>query len=86
MGIANLPSVREYWSMNPIIHHPWFGQVMPRNHFYLINSYLHFNDNNVQVDWEDPLYDKLFKITVFMLIERMIQLPQENSIPEIVFY
>lgn len=69
MGIVNLPSVCEYWSTNPVLHHPWFGQVRPRNRFYLINRYLHFNDNNDQVDREHSLYDKLFKIR--LIIERV---------------
>ena len=59
MGIVNLPTVREYWSTNPILCHPWFGQVMSRDRFYNINRYLHFNDNNDQVHFN---HDKLFKI------------------------
>ena len=55
MGIVNLPSVREYWSTNPVLRPLWFGQVMPRNRFYAINRYLHFNDNNDQLDRHDQV-------------------------------
>ena len=79
MGIVNLPSVREYWSTNPILHHPWFGQVMPRDRFYLINRYLHFNDNDDQVDREHPLYDKLLKLRP--IIERVQKSFQQHYTP-----
>ena len=62
MGVINLPSIHDYWSINPILRHPWFSTIMSRNRFYDINRYLHFNDNSLQVSRDHPAFDKLYKI------------------------
>jgi len=62
MGIVNMLRAHYYWSTNPVLNHPWFRTVMPRDRFYLIQKYLHFNDNSLAVNKDHPHHDKLFKI------------------------
>ena len=45
MGIVNLPELRNYWTTNPIIGHPWFCSVMSRDRFMEILRYFHIVDN-----------------------------------------
>ena len=52
MGIVNMFRVHYYWSTNPVLNHPWFQTVMPRDRFYLIQKYLYFNDNSLAVNKE----------------------------------
>ena len=53
MGIVHKPSLPHYWSTNDLYWTPISTKSMPRNRFYLILKFLHFNDNN------DPEYDIL---------------------------
>jgi len=45
MGLSNLPSITDYWSMNPLYHNNIYHAVMSRNRYQIISRFLHFNDN-----------------------------------------
>jgi len=62
MGIVSLPSLTDYWSMEPMHCHSWFRLVMPRDRFIQILRYIHVVDNNTALPRTDPRYDKLWKI------------------------
>lgn len=50
-------AVHEYWSKEPLLHSPIFGQCMPRDRFCSIYRNLHFCNNEA-----DPANDRLFKL------------------------
>lgn len=62
MGVVQLPSVDDYWSINPILTHPWFRSVFTRLRFRQIIRYLHVVDNSKALQRSDPNYDKLWKV------------------------
>ena len=62
MGLCSKSSLEDYWSKWWLTQTPNFAQVMPRNRFQLLCTFLHFVDNNDRLDREDPNYDPLFKI------------------------
>ena len=62
MGIVSLPAIRNYWSTNEILAHPWFRSVMSRNRFLEILRYFHVVDNSTAPSRTDPNYNKLWKI------------------------
>ena len=50
-------SLADYWSKNPVLHTPFFGQTMPRNRYQNILKFLHFNNNETRpFDTTDKLY------------------------------
>lgn len=55
MGVVKLPQMEDYWSTNPILHHPWFRSVMSRDRFKQILRYLHCCDNTCS-SRDDKLY------------------------------
>ena len=59
MGVVNLPEVNMYWSVNPLLEHPWFRSVLPRNRFKQIVRFFHTIDNTTRSDHPD---DKLFEV------------------------
>jgi len=71
MGLSNLPSIADYWSMNPLYHNKVYHAVMSRNRYQIISRFLHFN-NNDKYDPKDPNRDKLYKVRPLLeyLIER----------------
>ena len=76
MGIISLPSIRDYWSNEPLMAHPWFGTVMSRNRFQQILRYFHIVDNSIAQDRASPGYDKLWKIRP--LIDQINRVSQAN--------
>ena len=76
MGIISLPSIRDYWSREPLLAHPWFGTVLSRNRFQQILRYFHMVDNSTAPDNTSPGYDKLWKIRP--LIDHINQVSQAN--------
>ena len=56
-GIVNTSDVKDFWSTDPILSHPWFPSVMSRDRFLQILYYLHLNNNQ-----NDRGNDKLFKV------------------------
>jgi len=62
MGVVQLPASDDYWSVNPILAHPWFRSVFSRFRFRQILRYLHVADNSQAVPRTDSTYDKLWKV------------------------
>ena len=47
----------EYWSKNPLLFAPFYGQTMTRNRYQIITKFLHFNNNEAMpADSTDKLY------------------------------
>ncbi len=45
MGLNHRPSIKDYWSLFPVNHSPWFGQMFPRDRFEAIyHTMLHASD------------------------------------------
>ena len=76
MGFVSLQSIRDYWSREPLLAHPWFGTVMSRNRFQQILRYLHMVDNSQAVPSSSRTYDKLWKVRP--LIEIINDVSQSN--------
>lgn len=85
-GIVNMPSYRMYWAQET--RYPVIADVMSRNRFEKLRTYLHFNDNEKMKNRGDPDYDKLFKLRPFInaLQENFsnIEPEEHNSIDEII--
>ena len=86
-GINSLPSERHFWSKNPILGNVKVQNVMSRNRYLKINTYLHFNDSSTALPREDVNHDKLHHIRP--LIDRLAEtfaaqyMPsRENAIDE----
>ena len=86
-GINSLPSERHFWSKNPILGNGKVQNVMSRNRYLKINTYLHFNDSSTALPREDENHDKLHHIRP--LIDRLTEtfaaqyMPsRENAIDE----
>ena len=45
-GIVKKPELSEYWSTNPLLRTPMFGEIMSRNQFQTTLEFLRFNDNS----------------------------------------
>ena len=54
MGIIVKPELDDYWSMDPLLHTPLFGETMSRDRWLSIMQFLHFSDNT-QANPEDKL-------------------------------
>lgn len=46
MGHVRKGELHSYWSTDPLMHTPIFGQIMSRDRYFQILRYLHFHDNN----------------------------------------
>ena len=56
-----------YWSTDTLYNTPFFGQLMTRTRFLLLNKSLHFQDNqHPSYDPNDPYRDRLSKIRDIM--------------------
>nr|XP_039264879.1 uncharacterized protein LOC120340637 isoform X2 [Styela clava] len=63
MGIIRLPSIDMYWQKKSwILDVSSFNKIMPRSRFREIWHNLHFCDEALAPDAEDPKKDKLYKI------------------------
>lgn len=62
MGIHQLPSLKCYWSSDPILRVDAVAQVMPASRYKKIVENLHLNDNTKQLPRNDANYDKLHKL------------------------
>ena len=62
MGIVSLPTLKQYWSTDQILGHPWFRNVMCCDRFMEILRYFHIVDNTSAPSRSDPNYNKLWKI------------------------
>ncbi|KAK3755676.1 hypothetical protein QZH41_000647 [Actinostola sp. cb2023] len=61
-GIKSLPSERHYWSNHDILGVKKVKNIMPRNRYCKINTYLHFNDSTTALPREHDDHDKLHHI------------------------
>jgi len=55
-------SISSYWSLHHINRTPGLKEVMSRNRFQLLSSFLHFCDNEQRISQGQEGYDPLFKI------------------------
>ena len=62
MGIMKKPTIDMYWSTDILYSTPLFAQTMTRLRFRLLLRFLHFNDNTMEPDRNDPQRDRLFKV------------------------
>jgi hypothetical protein len=62
MGLVSKPYIEDYWNRNCISATPGFGEVMARNRFELLNSFLHFADVNDYIPRGEEGYDPMQKI------------------------
>ena len=76
MGVQPRPTYRHYWSSNPLVNSPIFGQTMSRDRYDQLTASLHFADN------EDPAAadDRLWKLRP--VIDTLTQTFKETFIPE----
>ena len=61
MGLCQKPSIRSYWSEFCLTYTP-FHSIMSRNRFELIQTFLHFNNTELQVARGQIGFNPLFKV------------------------
>lgn len=59
-GIIQMPSYRMFWGGST--RYPLIADVMSRNRFDSMRTYIHINDNTNTPNANDPNHDKLFKV------------------------
>ncbi|XP_030839578.1 piggyBac transposable element-derived protein 4 [Strongylocentrotus purpuratus] len=79
MGLVTKPAIHMYWEENWLIGTPGFSKVMSRNRYQLINSLLHFVDNEDRVPRGQPGHNVLFKVQP--IIDRVRPTYQEAFAP-----
>ena len=81
MGIVNLPNIRDFWSMEPIIQHRWFGSIMCHDRFKQILRYFHCADQSGYIPRGEEGYDPLYKVRpiIDILSERFESLYKPNG-------
>ena len=62
MGLVRLPSLKDYWSTNPLLATPGIVKGMSRNRLRSIHSHLHINNNSQMPRPGSPNFNKLFKL------------------------
>ena len=80
MGIVDLPSLKDYWSTSWLFCTPHFSSLLSRDRFLLLLKFLHLVDNTKQVARDQPGYDKLFKLRLFM--DPLIKSFQRMFVPQ----
>ncbi len=55
MGVIKKPSLRHYWSTDPLLQTPFFATLFSQDRFLLLLLCLHFT-NSAQVSHHDPLH------------------------------
>ena len=67
MGIIHKPNLPMYWSTDNLYHTPVFSKIMTRDRFYLLQKFLHVNDNaDHHYNPNDDERDRLHKVRPFM--------------------
>ena len=61
MGLCQKSTIRSYWNEFWLTYTP-FNSIMSRNRFKLIQTFLHFNNSNMQVPRGQRGFSPLFKI------------------------
>lgn len=64
MTIIKMPAYRMYWSHNT--RYPTIADIMSRNRFTNLRSFIHFNDNTNCLPSTHVNHDKLFKVRPFI--------------------
>ena len=81
MSVLRKSSVRDYWSLRPIIHTPYAASVgMSRDRFLALLTMLHLNNNDGKAARGQPGYDPLFKIRP--IIDTLVTKFQDVYTPE----
>ncbi|XP_018306394.1 piggyBac transposable element-derived protein 4-like [Mycetomoellerius zeteki] len=62
MGVKKLPSYRDFWSRNELLHDTYVSNVMTVIRFGYLLSHFHLNDNSNEPKKGQPGFDKLYKI------------------------
>ncbi|KFM77001.1 PiggyBac transposable element-derived protein 4, partial [Stegodyphus mimosarum] len=62
MGIKKLPSYRDFWSSDELLHDNYVSKQMPVKSFSWMLSHFHLNDNSLQPHRGDENFDKLYKV------------------------
>jgi len=62
MGHDQRGSLKDYWSSDEQYCTPFYSDMMPRDHFFHILRFLHFEDSDTPPSCDDPDYDRLWKI------------------------
>ena len=83
MGVVCLPGIHDYWSIDPILSHPWFRAIMSRRRFEEILRYFHVVDNTTEPDRSIPGYDKLWKIRPLITLLSENCLKYYNTHPQV---
>ncbi|GFY74385.1 piggyBac transposable element-derived protein 4 [Trichonephila inaurata madagascariensis] len=66
MGIKRLPSYRDFWSTNEILHDAFVSGLMPVRKLLWILGNIHLNDNNLMPKKSEKNFDKLYKVRPFL--------------------
>ena len=56
MGMIKLPRISWHWKKDPLQGCTFYSQVMSKNKFYLINTFLHLVNNREHILTSDPIY------------------------------
>ena len=81
MSLLRKSSLRDYWSLRPIIHTPYASSVgMSRDRFLALLTMFHLNNNDAKTARGQPGYDPLFKIRP--VIDTLITKFQDTYTPE----
>jgi len=63
MSVLRRSSLRDYWSLHPIMHTPYADSVgMSQDRFLTLLTMFHLNNNHAKADRGQPGYDPLFKM------------------------
>jgi hypothetical protein len=66
MGHDIRDSLKDYWTVTEQFCTLFYSKTMTRDRFLHILGYLHFSDNHNAIDNNDPNYDRLWKIRLFL--------------------
>jgi hypothetical protein len=73
MGIVQKPSIKAYFSKNPILDTPIFSQTMLQNRFKLVSKFMHFVDNTTQNTFSGPKITYIINFNPFTSSHRTSQ-------------
>ncbi|XP_014663936.1 PREDICTED: piggyBac transposable element-derived protein 4-like [Priapulus caudatus] len=62
MGLCSKNRLTDYWDRFWLTQTPSYTEVMPRDRYHILRSFLHFCDNEGQHPRGHDLYDPLYKI------------------------
>lgn len=62
MGLLKKATLREYWSTKPVVASPFAKNLLSRNRWCAISSFLHFSDSTGYIPRGEPGHDALYKL------------------------